>query len=748
MKRDPAQILIEVNERLTKEMNELFDEITSLIRIADPIKLVEDLSSRLIIFNDFHGNSNSFLTLSQLEFILGLLLSREQYVANEEKLTLDSYQIATLASKVEKYFTNWTFTYHYKNHNKIPNDAESEKDRLISSLVTHHSTVRGDTFYDQEGYQLLALFNPFKKWMDDNLGFNIEDATIFVDRITDYYSNKLDCFFNSSLPPDSSRNSIRVNQRFRNKNQTYSLDQLRGLLIFQESNILGLDENNSIKFNSFLDCFSVEYGHSFNENFKFPSDTNIFRANPIFKYKNDLIVPSPSSLMWAIQSVIEEKMKNDSKQWEKYQKHKGKYLESEVASAFKIIFPNATIHQSLFYESVTDGELKKFEIDCLIIYDTNILLIESKSGVFSESARKGGIRRLERIIKDNIESAFVQAHRARDYINNSELPIFRDRKGNELLRIEKANYYRIFLVSMTLHNFGQIATMLQKYGKARMYSYDEYPVSLNINDLKIMAESITSPSHFLHYLHRRVKINNRVSDKSTIVTTDELDLFAHYFETNLFYDNENEYDLIHIPDYAPEFNQRYLLKTMGMPVQPLEQKLNPQFKKIISDLEDLGQFGFTNIIINLLDLSNDARENLIKYLDIISNKTRVDGKFHDFSMALFNNPNDLKSGVGITLTTGLLKDREKMAKQLFTHCQLKKNQQCYYEWIGIGRYIDSTRWFVDEATYMRYEEEYDEQLDSLASEYLRGQKVTINKIPRNSPCPCGSGVKYKKCHGK
>ncbi|MCK5667485.1 MAG: SEC-C domain-containing protein [Gammaproteobacteria bacterium] len=28
--------------------------------------------------------------------------------------------------------------------------------------------------------------------------------------------------------------------------------------------------------------------------------------------------------------------------------------------------------------------------------------------------------------------------------------------------------------------------------------------------------------------------------------------------------------------------------------------------------------------------------------------------------------------------------------------------------------------------------------------FVRGQK----KIGRNEPCPCGSGKKYKRCHGK
>ncbi|WP_203434328.1 SEC-C metal-binding domain-containing protein [Nitrosococcus halophilus] len=25
---------------------------------------------------------------------------------------------------------------------------------------------------------------------------------------------------------------------------------------------------------------------------------------------------------------------------------------------------------------------------------------------------------------------------------------------------------------------------------------------------------------------------------------------------------------------------------------------------------------------------------------------------------------------------------------------------------------------------------------------------SLRKIGRNEPCPCGSGVKYKKCHGR
>jgi uncharacterized protein YecA (UPF0149 family) len=32
-------------------------------------------------------------------------------------------------------------------------------------------------------------------------------------------------------------------------------------------------------------------------------------------------------------------------------------------------------------------------------------------------------------------------------------------------------------------------------------------------------------------------------------------------------------------------------------------------------------------------------------------------------------------------------------------------------------------------------------------EVLAGQQRATPKVGRNDPCPCGSGKKYKKCHG-
>jgi len=42
----------------------------------------------------------------------------------------------------------------------------------------------------------------------------------------------------------------------------------------------------------------------------------------------------------------------------------------------------------------------------------------------------------------------------------------------------------------------------------------------------------------------------------------------------------------------------------------------------------------------------------------------------------------------------------------------------------------------------------DERMQRLAAAAKNGTQVKPRKIGRNEPCPCGSGLKYKRCHGQ
>jgi len=43
---------------------------------------------------------------------------------------------------------------------------------------------------------------------------------------------------------------------------------------------------------------------------------------------------------------------------------------------------------------------------------------------------------------------------------------------------------------------------------------------------------------------------------------------------------------------------------------------------------------------------------------------------------------------------------------------------------------------------------HEEHLDPLTGENEVAEDSTFGKVSRNAPCPCGSGKKFKQCHGK
>lgn len=70
--------------------------------------------------------------------------------------------------------------------------------------------------------------------------------------------------------------------------------------------------------------------------------------------------------------------------------------------------------------------------------------------------------------------------------------------------------------------------------------------------------------------------------------------------------------------------------------------------------------------------------------------------------------------------------------------------ECDLCYIDAVDYKGHTKSFLIKSTGKRYElcpKHHDEAIKELGD-------PSIEKVGRNDPCPCNSGKKYKKCHGK
>ncbi|WP_176523978.1 YecA family protein [Bacillus cereus] len=764
------KVFKEINEKQQQRLEQSKESLLHILKTVKPLDFLEYITI-YYYFNNQATGDNDLLPPSHLEHLCGLILSIDYDTTSVEEVTFEKIQ--DVIKTLEQFFDSWNFTNYSRRFNDNESEEEKEKKMTIAALAANYGIVRGDCYYEHAKEVCIGLFSPFDDWMKTNLGYNIKDAFYIIESLMDIISNSLNNFFvNLSSETEvkikkiyeeleqkvekniANSSDFKLLRNLKNKNKKENLllsehlslfeEKYKGVITFTIGDILSNENVNENTLKAFLDRFSCEINTTKNNNFNFPTDDNVFRERPIISHNNTYLVPNLMSIVWCLKDGIENDLKGTNI-WGKYQAMKGNYLEDEAIKIFSSILPTATVFKSLYYHADDNqGETRRYELDTLLIYDSNLFLIESKSGTISTPARRGAFGRLKRTIQENIEYAFSQADRAKRYIYESEKPIFFDSNGKEVIRIDKENYTNIFLINVTLENFGLLATRLNTLQKIGVYKYQEYPWSVNINDLKIIRDFIEFPTQFIHYVHRRLKVDNKLENTSDISSADEIDLFAHYLETNLNYDNVQEYDCIFIDDYSSYFNSYYLGERDK---EKIKQDMPPLFKQIILELESTGESGYTQIIIKLLEMDGKSRKDFEKFYNQVVNKTYEDRNIHDATMVFLNNPNDAESGFGITILAAEVPSLA-VSQRLLGYSRLKKYQQKCFEWIGLAHYISFSKRHIDEFIYLREEESYDSEMEKLVEMSLKKIQEPINKVGRNSLCPCGSGQKYKRCHGK
>ncbi|CEQ14600.1 YecA family protein [Paraclostridium sordellii] len=751
-------------EKISQDMKQKYEKsytnLINILKIYSPIDLIEYLTLQNIMNGQLDGN-NTFSKTSTLELIYGIMLSID-FKSNKSEINIkDIEEIIKLAETLQFTYTGSRMFINNSNHNEIGLD-----------LINQSTFVRGDATPYHIKKQLNGLFKNHSDILIKLYGFNIDDALNFINELHKYYEESINKFI-QKLKNEAERKIVQEYNRIKESKHRsreerkfkIKFEKNKDELIFDEfielcnSDFKGVTRFNIDifeerlkytdiqKFKKFLDYFSIDVGRSI-QKFDYPNDKNIYTKKPILKFESEYIIPDFAILIQNMQSNLERELKN-SKKWENYQKGKGNYLEREAIDTFKRMLNNCTCYDSLKYDLNESGEIKECELDGLILYDNNILLIEAKSGIFHEKARKGYIKKLETNIKDNIESAYLQADRARRYLKSSDVPQFK-LKSREIISLDMKLYDHIYLINVTLENFSSISTMMHKLNQFGLYKSNEFPWSVNLNDLKIISDFIQFPAQFLHYLKKRVELANKDFLKNPeVFTTDELDLLGDYLEGNLYYEDYREYSSIMIEDYNPYFNKYYNSIELGISIDKIGQRFDDGFIKLIYNLEKDKEHGYSEVVTKLLDLSSEHREQLIEYINIVTKKTTNDGLEHNATLLFqLSNPNNTKSGFGVSIMSSLISERDITIKKLKNYCELKKYQQKSYEWIGIATYIDKNKCIKNEILFFRHEESINEELEEGANKFLKGKMIKTRKIGRNEPCPCGSGKKYKKCHGK
>lgn len=237
-----------------------------------------------------------------------------------------------------------------------------------------------------------------------------------------------------------------------------------------------------------------------------------------------------------------------------------------------------------------------------------------------------------------------------------------------------------------------------------------------------------------------------------ILHAHETTVFGYHLKINLWL---GEFTMMHLhDDLAADVDIAMAARRDGIPGNKTPPGILTLLKdtaigRIIAEIKNASEPAAVEIGLELLKLSGDTVKTMSVAIDKISAATADDGGVHDVTFPI----DEGKSG--ITFHCSIAGDIEAEDK-LRNHCELRKYSRKADKWCGLA--VLPKTGSLRFAGMLEFPWKYDGQLEELtknlpapvskskALSKLMAPKLAPSKIGRNEPCPCGSGLKYKKCH--
>lgn len=444
----------------------------------------------------------------------------------------------------------------------------------------------------------------------------------------------------------------------------------------------------------------------------------------------------------AVQKAILRLDPGYSEQWQQKQKEAS---ESMVESVFKEMLPGCISYADNCYGS----KKHRNENDLLVIYRDALLVVEVKAGRFTDAPPVSDFDSHIKRYKELIQKSNSQCAHMRDYIRDSgaELVLY-DQRMQPKATINISNVNSIFCLSVTIENINTYAARAEKLG---FLNLKEGVSCIAIDDLMTYREYFDNPLEFLHFLKQRgiASLNERIA------LNDELDHLGMYIAHNCYsleVDNIPKAKILYMTGYREELDSYF--ERVDTPLPQLEkprQNMPKRFREIIDALFKSNNSETVSISSYLLDFSSDARQQISDGIDMTLKRQAstgrqcalsFSGKEDSIRMTYFVFQDELRDAqtdqemfdyaASILLANGE-KDRMLMSFRFDANYVLQS--------------VDARSIGIDQIPPSRIDElkSRGEQMGDLR---VAKYKSEHGKIGRNQSCPCGSGKKYKKCHGQ
>lgn len=419
--------------------------------------------------------------------------------------------------------------------------------------------------------------------------------------------------------------------------------------------------------------------------------------------------------------------------------------EKMVENIFKSILPKCSTFTSNYYP-INNSKKNFAENDLIIIYDETLIIVEVKAGSFVYTSPMEDFENHIKSYKSLIEKADHQCKRTKDYLQQYESAKIFDQNHNIKSTIDMNKVSKIYMLSVTIDN---INTFAAKAEKISFLTLNDSTISIGVDDLMVYKEYFDSPLTFLHFLEQRTL----ATKEPKLTLNDELDHLGMYIKHNYYtleLEDAKDYSRINFYGYRADLDNYFskLYHPQLNPVKPT-QILPDIFCEMINWLDTSNTPKRSSMANYLLNFSTEAKEQLSELISYVINKQNSSKKTIPIHVA----------GLGSNALRYTCFINQRNVSN-FTDKQKRE-----YTWANLLRDKDDDRCLID--LYFNEQNKIekinieklckkdilDTELDNikqLSDTIAKNRFIQFNrnhkkKIGRNDLCPCGSGLKYKKC---
>jgi hypothetical protein len=432
--------------------------------------------------------------------------------------------------------------------------------------------------------------------------------------------------------------------------------------------------------------------------------------------------------------------------------------EAAFADILAAQLPDAKVFQEVYYKDPVSSRWS--ENDTLILVDDMLFLVEAKAGAAATIASPAlDFGRHAQSVQDLVLKAYKQCERFFNYLNSAdEVPLYHLVKGKyiECACVRRSDYRVLVPIGLTVESFSPYSAYCKELPQVEPLLGKHAFVSLSIDDLFVLKRFLPTPGSFAHYM----EVRQAVAGIRRSHLFDELDHLGAYLKKNRF-DQEIADQLkdgkvnILIWDGMSDTIDRSFegedweirpFPTQDFPeevlklLEALDAKRARGWLSAESHIRDFGEEGRKNLAKILSDLRQTLNQHPARYFTLSG-----DGKplfvwlqHHDHQID-WAKVNDKASAAALAA---------KASNVIGVVAEVSADG-AYHQAQSFAVRIPTAR--TEENAHI-YEDAARMAQPTRAVNLNQPKNVIplgkTKKPGRNDPCPCGSGAKYKRCHGR